>query len=278
MPATGSKPYHPLSLSIRLHADGFSFFVCDLQTSSLIRGEHFRRTDSLPLADQLLQELSRPDYFNRQIDQCFVLICTSSTHVPLEEFRRDEASALYAFTFANQPMSQLRVAYNILPQLESAELYAIPLDVEEAILQFYPTARFFASRSILMERLLSCDEDHRKRHEEKRLYAVAEAEGYSLFSFKEHRLYFANTFFVNNPANALYFLLNTWQMLQFDALNDHLVLVAPQSGRDEQLHQSLAQYLLHVKLLQPTDLFPRVPLAREKQVPLDLMALLLNRI
>ncbi|MBR1665068.1 MAG: DUF3822 family protein, partial [Bacteroidaceae bacterium] len=95
MPATGNKSYHPLSLSIRLRADGFSFFVCDLQTSSLIRGEHFRLTDSVSLAEQLSQELTRPDYFNRQIDQCFVLVCTASTRVPLEEFHREEAAALY---------------------------------------------------------------------------------------------------------------------------------------------------------------------------------------
>jgi hypothetical protein len=36
--------------------------------------------------------------------------------------------------------------------------------------------------------------------------------------------------------------------------------------------------LLHIDTLTPADLFPRVPLAREKQVPVDLMALLLNRI
>ena len=106
-----------------------------------------------------MQELSKPDYFNRQIDQAYVLICSPSTHVPLEEFRRDEAAALYGFTFAGEEMESLRVAYTIQPQLESVELYAIPRDVEETILQFYPTARFFASRAMLMERLLHFDED-----------------------------------------------------------------------------------------------------------------------
>ena len=109
MPATGNKSYHPLSLSIRLHADGFSFFVCDPQTSSLVRGEHFRRSADVPLAQQLQQELCRPDYFNRQIDQTYVLICTPSTRGPLEEFRRDEAAALYGLTFAGEdPLTVLK--------------------------------------------------------------------------------------------------------------------------------------------------------------------------
>lgn len=276
MPATGNKPYHPLSLSIRLHADGFSFFVCDLQNSSLIRGEHFRRTDNLSLADQLLQELCRPDYFNRQIDQCFVLLCGPSTHVPLEEFRRDEAAALYAYTFTTEDMSQLRVAYNILPQLECAEIYAVPRDVEEAILQFYPTARFFASRSILMERLLSREEDSKRQLPS--LYVVSEAGAYTLCAFSDHHLRFANTFAVSAVPNALYFILNVWQQLQMDALQAHLVLLTDGSEQDQEVQHGLAEYILHVDTLTPTDLFPRVPLAREKQVPVDLMALLLNRI
>ncbi len=276
MPATGNKPYHPLSLSIRLHADGFSFFVCDLQNSSLIRGEHFRRADNLPVADQLLQELSRPDYFNRQIDQCFVLLCGPSTHIPLEEFRRDEAAALYAYTFAEQDMNQLRVSYNILPQLECVELYAVSRDVEEAILQFYPTARFFAARAILMERLLLVESD--AAHAASGLYAISEADAFTLYAFQERRLRFANTFPVANTADALYFILNVWQQLGLDALQHHLIFLTDSSERDQELQRSLAEYLLHIDTLTPADLFPRVPLAREKQVPVDLMALLLNRI
>ena len=188
MQATGNKSYHPLSLSIRLRADGFSFFVCDLQTSSLIRGEHFRLADSLSLAEQLTQELTRPDYFNRQIDQCFVLVCTPSTRVPLEEFHREEAAALYALAFNQEDAAEQRVAYNILPQLESAEIYAIPADVEEAVLQFYPTARFFASRAILMERLLLLEEDQPDL--QRQLYVCSETDGYSLYAFDGDNYYF----------------------------------------------------------------------------------------
>lgn len=265
-----------MSLSIRLRADGFSFFVCDLQTSSLIRGEHFRLADSFSMAEQLSKELGRPDYFNRQIDQCFVLVCSPSTRVPLEEFHREEAAAIYGLTFAADEQAKLRVAYNILPQLECAELYAIPQEIEETVLQFYPTARFFASRAILMERLLLLEEDQPKEHA--RLYLCSESEGFSLFAFDGRRLRFANTFQVTDVPDALYFVLNIWKELGMDALHDTLRLVAPQGERDEQLQTALAEYLLHVEVLKPSDIFPNVPLAREKQVPVDLMALLLNRI
>ena len=276
MPATGNKSYHPLSLSIRLRADGFSFFVCDLQTSSLIRGEHFRLADSLSLAEQLTQELTRPDYFNRQIDQCFVLVCTPSTRVPLEEFHREEAAALYALAFDQGNAAEQRVAYNILPQLESAEIYAIPADVEEAVLQFYPTARFFASRAILMERLLLLEED--QPEQQRRLYVCSETDGYSLYAFDGRRLRYANTFQIASVPDALYFILNVWKQLELDQQKDSLKLLASQDENNEELRQALSEYLLNIEALSPADIFPRVPLAREKQVPVDLMALLLNRI
>ena len=276
MPATGNKSYHPLSLSIRLRADGFSFFVCDLQTSSLIRGEHFLQSDNLSLADQLSRELSRPDYFNRQIDQCFVLVSTPSTRVPLEEFRREDATALYEFTFASTGKDFHRVAYNILPQLECAELFAIPTEIEETILQFYPTARFFASRAILMERLMLLEED--QPQDSARLYLCPEPEGFSLFAFDGRRLRFANTFQSAAVPDALYFILNVWKSLGLDALKDRLKIVAHEDGYDEELRIDLAEYLLAIDILTPDDIFSRVPLTREKQVPLDLMALLLNRI
>ena len=276
MPATGNKSYHPLSLSIRLRADGFSFFVCDLQTSSLIRGEHFRLADSLSLAEQLTQELTRPDYFNRQIDQCFVLVCTPSTRVPLEEFHREEAAALYALAFDQGNAAEKRVAYNILPQLESAEIYAIPADVEEAVLQFYPTARFFASRAILMERLLLLEED--QPEQQRRLYVCSETDAYSLYAFDGRRLRYANTFQIASVPDALYFILNVWKQLELDQQKDSLKLLASQDENNEELRQALSEYLVNIEALSPADIFPRVPLAREKQVPVDLMALLLNRI
>ena len=274
MPATGNKSYHPLSLSIRIHADGFSFFVCDPQSSSLVRGEHFRRTESIPLAQQLTQELCRPDYFNRQMDQAYVLLCSPSIHVPLEEFRRDEAAALYNFTMTETNQDAVRVAYTILPQLESVELYTIPRDIEDAILQFFPTARFFASRAMLMERLLHYDEDVKDDHN--RLYMVPEAHGFSLFTFAQGHLRFANTFDASTTPDILYFVLNTWQTLGFDAKGDHLVICTSTDVTSEK--KALEEYLMHIDVQTDEELFPLVPLAKEKEVPSDLKALLLNRL
>ena len=276
MPATGNKSYHPLTLSIRIFADGFSFFVCDPQTSSLVRGEHFLRGDE-PLATHLQRELNRSDYNNRQIDQVYVLICTPSLHVPLEEFHRDEAAAFYAFSLAEQDMSRLRVAYTIQPDLESAEIYAIERDVEDTILQFFPTARFFASRAMLMERLKRYEDSSDEHY--RRLYAVISAEGLEVVFFHDRHLLFANSFEATTNIDIQYFTLNVWQMFNLDSEQDRLELIVETNEKQAQtLHVDFSAYVRHVDRLSAATLFSHVPLADENQVPIDLKALLLNRL
>lgn len=276
MPVTGNKTFHPLSLSIRLYADGFSFFVCNLQAGSLIRGEHFRLEDGQSIASRLAKELGRPDYFNRQIDQVFVLVCSPSTRVPLEAFRREEADSLYELTFAQLDMKTLRVGYNILPHLEVVELYSISHYVEEAILQFYPTARFFGSRAMLLERLLRFDEE--ATDSGACLYVCAEDEAYTLVAFDKGRLRFANTFLVASETDALYYILSVWKRLDMDAIADRLVFIQSHSASDTSLPESARSYIRNVDTPSVATLFSNVALAREREVPLDLMALLLNRL
>ena len=277
MPATGNKSLNMQSLSIRVAADGFSFFVCDSQVTSLIRGQHFRLPEGENLAEKLRHELGKSDYFHRGIDQVFVVMCTPSTRLPLEAFRRDEAAALYDFTFSATSQTPHRVSYNILPQLEVVELFAVPVDVEEAILQYYPMARFFGQRAMLLERLLHYEETTSATAS--RLYLFQEsARQLTLISFAEGHLHFANTFSFESPTDALYYVLAVWRQLEFDAQTDELMLLNSSDANQEAFRSQLMQYILRVTTLTPSDLFPRVSLAGEKEIPLDLMALLLNRI
>ena len=289
MPATGrNKSYRLQSLSIRLHADGFSFFVCDPQTSTLIRGEHFVLNPGETLPGRLLAELERQEYYNNLIDQVFVLVCSPATRVPLEEFRRDEAETLYHFTIGDgeeaassgqKAAQRCKVIYTILPQLESVELYSIPTDVEEVILQHYPTARFFGAYAMLQERLLRYDTDNAET-DTHTLYVCLDSMTMSTFAFSDGHLWVANNFGTKNTSlsNTLYLLLNLWKNMKLDAEHDEMVLIAHTDYDAGTLKTSLEDYIRTVRLLAPKDLFAGAPLAAEKEVPLDLMALLLNRI
>ena len=302
MPATGNNSYRPLSLSIRLRADGFSFFVCDLQSAALLRGEHFTlqpTTDEAgshqpALAERLAEALARTEYCNRQIAQAYVLVDAPFTHVPLEHFRRDEAAAMHVLCIHDADERTMRVGYNILPMLEVAVLYGLPRDVEEAVLQFYPTARFFAAEAMLLECLaanapmLATSADPAQRLPLFVHVAPAAADAaatVAVYHFADSQpprdiasLRMANTFSCSTAADALYFVLNVWQSLGLDGSTDDLILLGHKSPMLDELRQSLSDYVLSVRHVAADELFPNLSLAREAEVPLELMALLLNRL
>ena len=274
MLATGkNKAYHSLSLSIRLRTDGFSFFVCDLQAGTLMRGEHFTLSEGETLPAKLAIELSRSDYFNRQINQAFVMSDAPSTIVPLENFRRDEVTQLYAYIHGQQTKKQ-RVAYTIMPHLEAVELFAIDSEVEDAIVQYYPTARFFGSQAMLIERLAryTAEEASVSGH---RLFCYSTSDAVTLVAAEQSQLLFVNTYAIANLADAVYFILGAWKQLALDACEDTFVMLGQQP--DNALCQELAAYIANITALQPGQLFSDMPLSHEQQVPLQLMALLLNR-
>lgn len=282
MPVTGNNHHITLTLSIRLSADGFCFYVCNPQDNSLIRSERFVLSPTEDMADRLQSELSKQEYFNRNIDQVFVLSCSPSTRIPIEEFKREEAQALYELTFSLTDISQYHIIYNILPRLEAAELHRISRSVESIILQFYPTARFFGTNAMLLERLFHIEEE--EKISEQRLYLCDLPEQFALFAFRDKRLIYANNFAKGTPNDSLYQILYAWKVLNMRAETDHLVIFSNDTIRANSLSQTshlarlLSEYLAYIDPITPATLFPRVPLAYEKNIPVDLITLLLNRL
>ena len=282
MPATGNNHYLAFTLSIRLSADGFCFYVCNPQDNSLIRSERFTVSSEEEIAEKLQQELSRKEYFNRNIDQVFVLTCSPSTRVPMELFRREEAQTLYELAFSVPNIEQYHIIYNILPRLEAIELYRIRRDIEDIILQFYPTARFFGTNAMLLERLLHIEEE--ASPDVRRLYLCMLPEQLSLFHFQNGNLVFANNFPISSINDTLYLILYTWKMLDLNVETDHLVTFANElpskfiASNLSHLVKALSDYISHIDSIMSATLFPRIPLAHEKAIPLDLLALLLNRL
>lgn len=246
-----------------------------------MRGEHFTLEQGQTLAQRLIAELSRPDYFNRQINQAYVMTDLPSTLLPLENFRREEAASVYRFAVGDAPQDA-RVSYTIMPHLETVEVFGIQPDVEEAILQFYPTARFFGTQAMLLERLM--------RHEAetvadgdttRRLYCLPSP--LRLYAIADGRIAFANSFDTASVADAVFFTLAVWKQLGLDAQTDTLQLLSSPltkegagDGLSDLMHE-LAPYLANIAVLKPKELFANAPLSKEQQLPLPLMALLLNR-
>lgn len=221
-------------LSIRIFSDGFSFSTP--QSHKEVRAQ---KDESLKEAlDKAFQTnaLLRPDY-----DEVNIYADYPSTRIPLDEFRSEEAQALYRLTFGNESLQGMNMHYEMLPALEVIEVFVLDAEIEELILHHYPHATIHSYFGQLLNRMLA--RDKRRPTEERHLYAHCNGRQLFLFTYEKGKLQFANSFEADNLSNQVYFLLYVWKQLQFDQNKDHCILL----GKNKPLESALQKYLTHIK-------------------------------
>lgn len=269
MQATGNNPIQPYNLSIRLHAGGLSFYGYQ-PSGGQVASETYPYTTGKGTAETLQKALTQSAIARRGENkfQTCVLADSPAMQVPLECFRKEEAHALYRLTYAKEHTG--KVYYNILPHLEIAQIFTIDTELEQLLLRHFPGMRFYHGHTMVLEKmwLLETQSLHR-------LYAYFHEQEIFVFAYREQRLAYANSFPADVAENAVYFLLSVWKDLKMDAQQGECVLIG-EHGIKDSTAQLLSKYLAHVKETQATEIFRRSSLARDPQVPFDLLALWAN--
>ncbi len=213
---TGNKKITEQELSIRIYSDGFSFSTPHSQKDVKVR-----QGESL---DAVLEEafktnaLLRPDY-----DEVNIYADYPSTRIPLDEFRSEEAQALYKLTFGQDSLQGMNMHYEMLPALEVIEVFALDSIIEKTILRHYPHASIHSYFGQLMNKMWA--KDRRHQGADKRLYAHCNDRQLFIFSYENGKLQYANSFEVNSIDNQLYYLLYTWKQLGFNQKDDTCILL-----------------------------------------------------
>lgn len=235
MLAIGNNSIIEQELSIRIYSDGFSF-----STPQSHKDVKPRKGESLLQAlEKAFTELTllRPDY-----DEVHIYADYPSTRIPLDEFRSEEAQALYRLTFGPNSLQGMKMHYEMLPALEVIEVFALDEQIENLILQYYPQATIHSFFGQLMNRMLSRDK-RLQGGEERRLYAHSNGRQLFLFAYDKGKLKYANTFEAADLSNRLYFLLYVWKMLEMRQTKDICMLV----GKDKALEEELKRYIRNIE-------------------------------
>ena len=234
MLATGNKKITEQELSIRIHSDGFSFYTPHSQKEvSIHKGESLE--GALEEAFKT-NALLRPDY-----DEVNIYADYPSTRIPLDEFRSEEAQALYKLTFGANSLQGMNMHYEMLPALEIIEVFALDATIEETILRHYPHASIHSYFGQLMNKMWA--KDKRRRGEERRLYVHCNGQQLFIFSYNKGKLQFANSFEANTLDNQLYFLLYAWKQLGLQQQTDICILL----GKNKELEAALKKYIIHIE-------------------------------
>lgn len=250
MPVTGNNHIN-YNLSIRITADGFSFFVTEVVSGDLMHREDFPKREEETLASTLSRMLLRPSIQRNVYNKVRVVIDSDSTCIPLDEFRREGLKDYYKLVFDNVDLEANNVCYTLLPQIDVVEAFSVPKDVCETVSAVYPDVVYTNSYATVMGRtaqfcksrnLSSCP-----------LFAYVQRAQLFLFSIFQDKLVFANSFTIEHEQNALYFLLSVWKELELD-VHENPCFISGDPEPSKQLAEQARSYLLNVEQMDTIDL------------------------
>ncbi len=269
MQGTGNNQSQAYHLSIRLHADGLSFYGCNPAAPGSAVTEHYKYADGEAPAETLKKAILQSSVIKRRsASSVYCLVTGQSIQVPLEHFRKEEAHALYRLTYACEKPG--KTYYNILPHLEIAQIFTVEHEVEHILCQYFHGIRFYHSHTMILEKLWILAQQDKQQ-----LYACFDEKEVFVFSYKDRKLCYANTFPADAADNAVYFILSVWKALELDARQGECFLLGngPEKDRTTQL---LGRYLQNINNSVAADIYRRHSPDEAQQLPFDVLALLIH--
>lgn len=268
MPETGNNYNQAYSLSIRFHTDGFSFYCYNPHSIPAIESESFIYPDGSKHADTFSEALQTSVLCQKEYTMVQVLLTGESIQVPLQIFKKEEANAL--FSLAYPQASANKIFYNILPSLEIAEVFCIERGIENILMSRYPSVRVYHIHTMLLEKLVLNAEPGTER-----LYAYFHDNKMFVFSYNGQQLLYANTFIAKECDNIVYYILSVWKELERQAATDKCLFLGNSTLMPDVI-KNIRKYIRNVEWLSPADLYRRSSLAQTKNIPFDVLTLLLN--
>jgi len=233
MPVTGNNPFSDKSLSIRIATDGFSF-------STSQGTQDFAVPNDRSLVEVLEESLRLKKFVATEGQQAELLFDYPSTRVPLDEFRSEEAQSLYLITFGKNSLHGLNVRYEVLPGLEVVEIFPIDPKVLSTVQQYWPDVAVHGFYGQALLQILNAEQ--RREGKEQCLHACLSGHDVLLATFNNGRLQYANTYATDHMKGQQYFILRLWSQLEYDQMNDCLMI----TGASPELLASLKKFIAKI--------------------------------
>lgn len=213
-----------------------------------------------------------------EADRVRVMIDSDVLMVPMDLFEEGEMRTMYLHAFPAH--EQDVVLHNVLPDLNAVAVFSMNKDLRTVIDDHYEDVITIAAVSPVWRHL------HQRSYtgRNEKLFAYFHEQRMEVFSFRQNRFRFCNSFAATNHNDAVYYLLNVWEQLKLDPLADELHLVGDVLLSDkaidnfdrEQLLTSLRTYLARVYVISPTADFNRDAVTTIKGMPYDLQTLIVK--
>lgn len=257
------------SLSIRLCTNGLSFCVYSPGSDTPFEYKVYDMNHTISLAANLKHALTNEPMLMQRYQRVNVLVSTTDiTTVPVAYFDSSDIDDVYALNFPKARPQH--VSYNVLRRSGIALIFGVERSVYQLLLDDYPNARFYASSSTLIEFFSAKSLGVNN----KKMYVYLHEKEITLYAFDHQgRILFVNSFSVTSVADMQYYILNVWQQLEFDQLDDSLFIVGDNDSRQD-LNDKITYFLKKVSLIDRRDDFKGNLTEGYNMIPYDLQTLL----
>ena len=250
-------------LIIRISKGRLSFATAD---GSDVLYEDYALNSSISMAANLREALRTMTLLDDSFERVLVMVDTPTLMVPANLFEEEESEALYCHAFTS--VEQQLVMHTVLPDLNAVVLFAVQKDMRSVIADHFSEVHYTAAIAPVWRHLHQ--RSYTGQHE--KLYGYFHDRRMEVFSYAQNRFKFCNSYAVNNPNDALYYLLAVWKQLTMDAEHDELHLVGDIAER-EQLLEEARKFVKRVFYINPSGEFNRATVTQFKNMPYDMMVL-----
>ena len=247
MQVTGSNSNQYI-LSIRLSADGFYFALLNPKAKEI--GDSsihyiYKVDESLSFTANLKHAIDELEWLSYQYKAVNIVIATQRfTLIPLNFFEDEQAEDIFCHNFHS--MDNEAVEYNILQKNNAVVLFGIDKALMTLLYHQFPEAKVKVQACVLIEHLTR---QSRTSNQQQMLCLIGK-NSLTIAAIGQHNLLFCNSFSCSYLSDKLYYILNCWKQLEFDQLNDELLLANDTSEADD-LKQELTRYVSNITSINP---------------------------
>lgn len=253
-------------LTIRVTRHTLSFSAADASAECQVAYHPYTVKSGMSMAANLREAFKTDDWLNKGWRHAIVMVDTPVLMVPAEAFSAMTSDKLYNHAFSDRDGEV--VMHTVLPSLSSVAVFGVNKDLRLVVTDNFEDAKFIPLCSPVWNHL-----HHRSfTGPRQKLFGYWHDKQLDVFSYRQNRFRFCNTFDANNSRDTVFFLLYVWKQTGMDQHHDELHIVGDVPEMAETVDM-LRRYVRNVYVINPTADFNRSPVTRILGMPYDLMTL-----
>lgn len=222
----------------------------------------------MSVAANLRTAVRELDVLGNRDQRVLLSVCSPVSLIPVDEFMDDNSqdmASLYDYTFTGHEHEEK--LHSVLPELNVIALYGMNKDLKLVANDHFADVRI---QNLMMPVWTHLYKRSILTTQRRKLYCYFHDGMMDVFSFRQKRFAFANSFPIAHAHDAMYFTLFVWKQLALSNEDDELHIIG-ECVHGDWLLTKLKQFLRRVYTVNPVADLNRSPISQIEGLEYDMM-------